>query len=64
MERTRKRKRAPLELQREVAPIVEEDLDIEERGGGGGGGRFKDYPEKPMLSPRAEEDIMPTQSRV
>ena len=62
MERTRKRKRAASELPREAAPTAEEELEIEEIWGGGGGG-VEDYLEQLVLSPRAEEDIMPAQNR-
>ena len=37
-ERTRKRKRATSELQKEAALAAEVDLKREEKGGGGGGG--------------------------
>ena len=56
MERARKRKRATSKLLREVAPTGEEKMEIEENG------VFEDYPEKPMLSPRDEEE-MPTHNR-
>ena len=63
MERTRKRKRATSELQREASPLAEEELGTEERGRGrGGGGDVEDYPEQPVLSLRAEEDTMLAQS--
>ena len=55
VERTRKRKRTTLEVQREATPTTEEEVETEERGGRG----FEDYPKQPMLSLRAEEDIMP-----
>ena len=38
VERTRKIKKATSELQREVTPIAEEELETKEGGGGGGGG--------------------------
>ena len=41
-------------------PATEDELETEERGGGGG---VEDYPEQPVLSPRAEKDTMLTQSR-
>ena len=38
MERARRRKRETLELPREAAPVVEEELETKEMKGGGGGG--------------------------
>ena len=64
MERTRKSKWATSKLQRKTAPTVEEEIETEEMGGRGGGGVVEDYPEQPVLSPRAEEDSMPAQRRV
>ena len=69
MEKTRKRKRAALELPGEAAlelpgeaaPVAKQELEIEENWGGGGG--VEDYPEKPVLSPKAEEDIMTAQNK-
>ena len=64
VERIRKRKRATSELKREATLTIEEELETEEKGGvGGGGGVFEDYPEQQVLSPRAEENIMPTQNK-
>ena len=49
VERTRKSKRVTSELQRKTTPIVEEEIESEERGGRG----VEDYPEQPVLSPGA-----------
>ena len=58
VERTKKRKRETLELQREVAPPAEEELETEEMG------VVEDYPKQLVLSLRAEENIMPAHTRV
>ena len=56
-----KEKRATSKSPSDAAPTAKEELEIEKRGGGGGMG-FEDYPWQPMLSPKAEKDIMPTQN--
>ena len=55
MERARKRKRVASKLPREASLAAEEELER-----GGGGGCFEDHLEKPVLSPKTEEETMLT----